>query len=67
MNAVLWLRKHGFDVLEKIALAADNSEDALLWLVNNQFNDMAMISQRIRNLKNDIEAGNNDMHRISPM
>ncbi len=66
VNAVLWLRKHEFDVLEKMAVAADNSDEALIWLVNKGFSDMAMIAQRIRNVKNDIESENNDMHKISP-
>ncbi len=64
-NAILWLRKHQFDVLEKMAAASDNKEEALLWLVKNGFSDMAIISQRIRQVKNDIESENNDMHKIS--
>ncbi len=64
-NAILWLRKHQLDVLEKMALAGDNREEALIWLVKNGCHDMAMIAQRIRQVKNDIESGHNDMHKIS--
>jgi len=64
-NAILWLRKHGMDILEKMALAADNRDDALMWLINNGYQDMAVIAQRIRKLKNEIEEGNNDVHKIS--
>lgn len=64
-NAALWLKKHGFDILQKMAHAGDNNEEALMWLVNNNYPDMAAIAQRIRLVKNEIEAGNNDMHKIS--
>jgi hypothetical protein len=61
----LWLRKSGYDILEKMARAADNSEDALLWLFANGYSDMATVAQRIRKVKNDIEDSNADVHRIS--
>jgi hypothetical protein len=64
-NARLWLRKNGYDVLEKMALSADNDEDAFNWLMANGFQDMAMVSYRIRSVKNEIERRNNDIHTIS--
>lgn len=64
-NALLWLRKHGFDVLEKVALAGDNDDDALLWLMRNELKDMALVAQRIREVKNDIERRNSDIHYMS--
>jgi len=64
-NAILWLRKSGYDILEKMARAADNSEDALLWLFSSGYSDMATVAQRIRKVKNDIEENNSDVHRIS--
>lgn len=64
-NAMLWLRKHNMDVLEKMAVAADNRDDALLWLMNNGYQDMAMVAQKIRKVKNGIEESNNDVHKIS--
>jgi hypothetical protein len=64
-NAILWLRKHNMDVLEKMAGAADNRDDALLWLLNQGYQDMASVAQKIRKVKNEIEEGNNDVHKIS--
>jgi len=64
-NALLWLRKHEFDVLEKMALAADNSDDALLWLMSQDLKDMAIVAQRMREVKNDIERRNSDIHFMS--
>lgn len=64
-NALLWLKKFEFDVLEKIARAGDNDNGALEWLVTNGFRDMAVIAQKIRSVKNQIETDNNDVHKIS--
>jgi hypothetical protein len=63
--AQLWLRKFGLDVLEHIAKAADNDDAAFEWLLVNDYRDMAMIAQRMRFIKNEIERGNNDLHKIS--
>lgn len=65
-GARLWLRKFGWDVLEKMARAADNDDDALAWLMAGDMRDMALIAQRMRFVKNEIETNNNDVHRISP-
>lgn len=65
VNALLWLRKHEFDILEKMARCGDNSDDAMLWLMNNGHEVFANIAVRIQNVKNDIERNNNDVHRIS--
>jgi len=64
-NAILWLRKHHLDVLEKMAMAGDNNEDALLWLMRNDMRDMALVAQRIREVKNEIERRNSDIHFMS--
>ncbi len=64
-NALLWLKKYDLDILEKMARVGDNDENALLWLLKNGFADFANIAQRIRRVKNSIEEGNNDVHRIS--
>lgn len=65
-NAILWLRKYNLDVMEKMALAGDNREEALIWLVENGYPDLARVASVIRNVKNEIDTNNNDMHRISP-
>ncbi|MCC6600188.1 MAG: hypothetical protein IT223_05890 [Crocinitomicaceae bacterium] len=65
-NARLWLRKYGYDIMEKMALAADNNEEAVVWLLQQGYKDMAIIAQKIRVVKNEIERRNNDMHSISP-
>jgi hypothetical protein len=65
VSAQLWLRKYGFDILEQVAKAADNDDVALEWLLERDYKDMAMIAQRMRFIKNEIERDNNDLHKIS--
>lgn len=68
-KAVDWLRNSAGDTLADMALAADNDEDALGRLMrgNPDVNGIwAQIALRIRHVKNDIEAANNDVHRIDP-
>ena len=65
-NALSWLKKFDYDILEKMARVGDNDEDALIWLLHNNLPDMAKVAVKIREVKNEIDANNNDMHRISP-
>lgn len=65
-QARLWLRNNGFDILEKMALTADNSDEAFAWLMRHELQDMAMVAQKMRVVKNEIERRNNDLHMISP-
>ena len=64
-NALIWLKKNGLDVLEKMALAADNDDGALGWLAKNTDNEFVQLSLVMRRIKNDIERDNNDTHKIS--
>jgi len=65
-QAILWLRKFHLDIVEKMARAADNDDRAHEWLLLNGHKEMAMIAQKMRYIKNQIESDNNDMHKISP-
>jgi hypothetical protein len=64
-NACLWLRKFELHVFEHVARAADNNDASMLWLSENNWPEMMMIAGRMRNVKNDIERANNDVHRMS--
>jgi GrpB-like predicted nucleotidyltransferase (UPF0157 family) len=65
-QARMWLKKNGYDILEKMALTADNDDEAFAWLMRHQLQDMALVAQRMRVVKNEIERRNNDLHMISP-
>lgn len=65
INAVNWLKKFEFDVLAQMALAADNNQHAAVWLVENGFREWAIVAEKIRRIKNDLDRRNNDVHSIS--
>ncbi len=65
-QAYVWLRKYKFQVLEKMAIAGDGSDEGLKWLAQHGHRELAIVAQRIRVVKDEIEDQNNDMHRISP-
>lgn len=64
-NAVLWLRKFKFDALMYVSRAADNDDQAITWLVTNGHKELARVAVRMREVKNQIERDNNDVHKIS--
>lgn len=65
-KAIEWLDKFGFNFLADVALGADNDDDAIKRLLQANQREWAGIALKIRSVKNEIEAQNNDMHRISP-
>lgn len=65
-EAVDWLMKNDFDILAHVALSADGDEKSLNWLKDAGHREFAMLSLKIRYIKDEIEQNNNDIHRISP-
>jgi len=70
-RAVTWLRERGHGVLADMALAADNDEEASARLMAPAARGKGdglwgQIAMRIREVKNEIESKNNDVHRIDP-
>jgi ferritin-like protein len=64
-EAIHWLEKSKFEVLKHIALAGDRDQDSLEWLKRNNHFEFAMIAERIRVLKDQIEDTHNDVHSIN--
>lgn len=64
-EALHWLELNGFHTLKHIALAADGHEDSFDWLVANKKEEFAMISQKIKVVKDEIEENHNDIHKFS--
>lgn len=64
-KAVDWLNNHGYDVLAHVALSGDGNNDALEWLKRANQREFAMLSLKIRYVKEEIERDNNDIHKIS--
>ena len=70
-QAVQWLEEQGHFVIADMALAADNDDEATARLMAPAARGdgdglWAEIAVRIREVKNEIEAQNNDVHRIDP-
>lgn len=65
-KAVDWLLENNFDVLAHVALSGDGDDNALNWLKKSGQREFAMLSLKIRYVKDEIERDNNDIHRISP-
>lgn len=64
-EAIQWLDRFGFSYLKEVALGADNDDEAVKRLLKAGQREWAGIALKIRAVKNQIEADNNDMHRIS--
>lgn len=61
-EAIHWLNKSNFKVLMHVALAGDRHADSLKWLIDHKHIEFAMIAERIRVLKDQIEETHNDVH-----
>lgn len=61
-DAIHWLDKSNFQTLKHVALAGDRDEDSLKWLIKNNLPEFAMIAEKIRVLKDQIEDTHNDIH-----
>jgi hypothetical protein len=63
-EALRWLEANGFHTLKHVALAADGEEKSLKWLMANGHQEFAMISQKIKVVKDEIEENHNDIHKF---
>ena len=61
-EALIWLEKNGFHLLARVAKAADEDKNQMKWLMIND-RLFALIAQRRKMIKDDIEEINNDVHR----
>lgn len=63
-EALHWLEVNKFNVLKHVALAGDGKEESFDWLIQNNHPEFAMISQKIKQVKDDIEDNHNDVHKF---
>jgi hypothetical protein len=61
-EAIHWLQKSNFITLMNVALAGDGDMNAYQWLLENNLKEFALISQKIKVLKDQIEETHNDIH-----
>lgn len=61
-EAIHWLKKSNFITLMHVALAGDGDQASYQWLLNKGHKEFAIISQKIKVLKDQIEENHNDIH-----
>ncbi|MEO9533365.1 MAG: hypothetical protein ABJG68_10530 [Crocinitomicaceae bacterium] len=63
-EALHWLEKNNFQTLKHLALAADGDEISQNWLISNGHHEFALVAQKIKIVKDDIEDNHNDVHKF---
>lgn len=61
-KAQKWLLTNDFEILYHIALAVEDEQDSWKWLKENVTQDLFILAQTIRIVKNKIEENHNDVH-----
>lgn len=61
-EAIHWLDKANFQLLKHVALAADHNKASREWLLKSKYPEFAMIAEKIKVLKDQIEDTHNDIH-----
>lgn len=64
-KALNWLRRHSYSKLALIAEGADNDQSAVEELLIAGHKEWAIISMKIRAVKNDIQSSQDDWHSMS--
>ena len=64
-KACVWLRENKFSKLALIAEGADNDDEAVRQLLLDGNREWAMISLKMRSVKNDIQSDHDDVHKFS--
>ena len=64
-QALQWLFDNGFEDFYYMALAIDNDEKGEKWVLKNMSKEIILLTQKIRFVKNRIDADNNDFHRFN--
>jgi len=61
-SAQKWLKTHHFELLFYMAMTIEHEEKSLEWLQKNATNDIIILTQTIRKIKDKIEENHNDIH-----
>jgi hypothetical protein len=64
-RALEWLDRNGMHVLHKVALTGDGDEDAFRWLMEHGHKELAIIGNKMHQVKRQIDEDNSDYHRYS--
>lgn len=60
-----WLLKHNFTLFYYMALAIDDESVGIEWIRKNTTPDIFLLTQAIKNVKDQIEDNHNDIHKFA--
>ncbi|TNE53257.1 MAG: hypothetical protein EP338_12025 [Bacteroidetes bacterium] len=61
-KALRWLNLNDFELLAQIALAVEGHQEAWIWLRTHATQDLFILAQSIKQVKDEIEENHNDIH-----
>jgi hypothetical protein len=61
-KAQKWLQMNNFEILYQMALAIEDEQDAWIWLKSYSTQDIFLLTQSIKKVKDEIEEKHNDIH-----
>ncbi|HLV40874.1 MAG TPA: hypothetical protein VKY37_01250 [Brumimicrobium sp.] len=64
-QALQWLRMNNFLLFYNMALAIDGEDEGFKWINRNSTQEFFYLTRIIKDVKDEIEAGHNDIHKRS--
>lgn len=64
-EALNWLKKNKFELFYNMALAIDGDNNGFIWIKHNASPDIYILTTAIKQVKDEIEDFNNDIHKRS--
>lgn len=61
-RALKWLQSNDFEILAYMAMAIEDEEGSWAWLKQNTTQDIFLLTQSIKRVKDQIEENHNDVH-----
>lgn len=61
-SAQKWLLAHDFEILYHMSLAIEDEQESWIWLKENTTQDLFILTQSIKRVKDQIEETHNDVH-----
>jgi len=64
-TALDWLEHNGMSVLKHVALTGDGSEEDMKWLIDHGHKELAVIGNRMHQVKRKMDEDYGDYHRMA--
>jgi hypothetical protein len=63
--ALAWLERNGMNVLKQVALTGDGDEEAFRWLMQHGHRELAVVGNRMHQVKRKMDEDYGDYHRMA--